>query len=834
MIIKNVMYLILLILQLWSLTVLASEQTQQSHNTLLTFKEAQPVSAKDLLSIQFDKELYAESQRFSDVAYWHKLTFPKISKESPEQRVHLGLSYYIISNLDFYLFHGNELQDHWMRGSQQTWNNNTEGYKGIWIPIELSQQEETTVLIRKQGDSPLLTPIEVFTDKEVTSQKEQKMLFWTIIICSLSVLLAHNIFVFILFRQSGYIYYLCINLSIIAALSIISGFARWIFPEEVSQWLTSNPFLMFGVGTWVLYKFSLTFLSEVNVPSKRSFIYKYGDVGFLFFLVLTLLLPEKVSAALFAAIEIFMFYSCTYWGVKAYSKGFLAVRFYLFSWLVLMLGSILNTFIFWKILPINIVTESILPLCSLLQLLGFAFAFADKTNYLEHKRQLQAITDPSTGQPNRTYYFEHLPHLIEKEFPDSPNLALIMIEITSHLKLNQAFGPAQADIALSDVVNRIHEKVMGMDGVLPLPLANKNTKYLIRTTIKNIVIISTTPGKLKGQIESLQQVLDHSIVVSKVDFRHHYKIGSALYPSQGEDFVKLYQNATIASNSVTYSSGTWAPFTSKLASNHIHQLKVITLLTDDIQNEKLYFDIQPQVNLSNNNIVGGEILLRWHNKALGQVSPGEFIPLAEQTGLIYKITYMVMEKVFHWAAVHSTELADQTLSINVSALDLCQEGFAAHARKLIKKYNLSAKQFTIEVTETSIFQSNDTVLNNVSQLHQTGFKLSIDDFGVGYSSMQNLVSLQTHELKIDQFFVMNLLDDTQKQTLCHNMINLSKELEITSVAEGIESAGILRLLENWNCQIGQGYFLHRPMSPEHYLDLLKEVDASLSPPINDA
>lgn len=820
--------------QLWSLTVLASDYVQQSNNTFLTFKETQPVSAKDLLSIPFDEELYTESQSFSDTAYWHKLIFPKISKESPEQQIHLGLSYYIISKLDFYLFHGDELQDHWIRGSQQTWNHNTEGYKGIWIPIELSQQEETTVLIRKQGHSPLLTPIEIFTDEEVTSQKEQKMLFWTIIICSLSVLLAHNIFVFILFRQSGYIYYLCINLSIFVALSIISGFDRWIFPEEVSQWLTRNPFFVFGIGAWVLYKFSLTFLSEVNVPSKQSFIYKYGDVGFLFFLVLTLLLPEKASASLFAVIEVFMFCSCSYWGIKAYSKGFLAARFYLFSWLVLMIGSLLNTLIFWKVLPINIMTESILPICNLLQLLGFAFAFADKSNYLEHKRQLQAITDSSTGQPNRTYYFEHLPNIIEKAFPHSPNLALIMIEITSHLKLNQAFGPAQADIALADVVNRIHKKVMVMDGILPLPLANKNTKYLIRSTIKNIVIISTTPDKLKSQIESLQQVLDHSIVVNKVDFRHHYKIGSALYPSQGDDLDKLYQNATIASNSVTYSSGTWAPFTNKLASNHIHQLKVITLLTDDIQNEKLYFDIQPQVDLNKNSIVGGEVLLRWHNKALGQVSPAEFIPLAEQTGLIYKLTYMVIEKVFQWASTHSIELTGQTLSINVSALDLWQEDFAAHASNLIKKYNLNAQQFTIEVTETSIFQNNDTVLNNVSQLHQAGFKLSIDDFGVGYSSMQNLVSLQTHELKIDQFFVMNLLSDKQKQTLCHNMINLSKELEITSVAEGIETEGILKLLQNWNCQIGQGYFLHRPMSPEHYLDLLKEADASLSPPINDA
>jgi len=178
--------------------------------------------------------------------------------------------------------------------------------------------------------------------------------------------------------------------------------------------MTKNLFMIFGIGAWMLYKFSLNFLKEVKIPAEESFVRRYGSLGFILFLITTQLFSEKVSASLFALIQIIMFITCTYWGLKAYSKGFLAARFYLFSWITLILGSILNTLIFWKILPINIMTESILPICSLLQLLGFAFAFADKANYLERKRQLEAITDSQTGLPNGTYYSEKLPALISK------------------------------------------------------------------------------------------------------------------------------------------------------------------------------------------------------------------------------------------------------------------------------------------------------------------------------------------------------------------------------------------------------------------------------------
>ncbi|WP_232728811.1 EAL domain-containing protein [Marinomonas sp. ef1] len=786
-----------------------------------TFKETQPISAKDVLSNgEFQQSIYEESQGFSESAYWHKLSFPKTTTPNMGQTIHLALNYYVIEHLDFYLFHGDQLQSQWKRGALESWKGDTKRYNGIWIPISLSNEQDTTLLVRKQGNSPLLTPFMLFDDTNAEAKKEEKLIFWTFIISSLVILLAHNVFVFILLRQPGFVYYLGLNIIIFIALSVVTGFSRWIFSEEISQWIIRNLFVIFGIGAWILFRFSIHFLKEVRIPSSQSLIRKYGDSIFIIFLLSTQLFSVKTAALLFACLEVFLFFICIYWGIKAYLKGFIAVRFYLFSWFFLIIGSILNTLIFWKILPINLFTESILPISSMLQLLGFAFAFADKSKQFERNRKLQALTDSSTNLPNRTYYFDKLPTLLASIAPHSPQLALVMIDISNYQTLNQAFGPAKADSVISEIIQSIHQQALRMEGVLSFPLPNKSINKVIRITATNIILISTTPDQIKQQILKIQRILDTPTLVNKIHFRHQYKIGSALYPTQGADLDKLYQNALIANHSVTYSSGNWAAFTDNLKSNHAHQLGLITQLTDDIEHEKLYFHIQPQVNLADRSIIGGEVLVRWYNKHLGQVSPAEFIPLAEQTGLIYKLTDMLLEKVFQWAFEHPAALSTQRLSINISALDLLQEDFANQVIEKLQNHHLSACKFTIEITETSIFQNNDIVHNNVRQLHHAGFKLAIDDFGVGYSSMQNLVALETDELKIDQFFVMNLLNDPQSQTLCRNMIDLCKALNIVSVAEGIESEEILQLLLQWQCQIGQGYHLYRPMSPNDYLKLL--------------
>ncbi|GGN34386.1 MULTISPECIES: EAL domain-containing protein [Marinomonas] len=827
------LFCLFILAQLSALNAFGSDSYTPS--VIPTFKEMAPISAEDaVLSDEFNDDLYAESQHFSENAYWHKLTFPKNIEQENTKTLYLTLSYYIIERLDFYVFHDDKLVAQWSRGALQDWGKDSRQYDGIWIPITLSNQHSTSLLIRKQGSHPLLTPIKLMDSSTATNQKAQKLIFWTFIISTLSILLIYNVFLFALLKQPGFIYYLGLNLIIFISLSTITGFNRWIFSQTFSQWITTNLFVVFGLGAWALFRFSIHFLKDIQIPAPDSLIKRYGDGLFVAFLLATQVFSVKTFALLFAFIEVLLFFMCIAWGLKAYNKGFTPVRFYLFSWFFLLTGSILNTLIFWKILPITPATEAIFPIACILQLLGFAFAFADKAKQMERDRRIQALTDLATHLPNRTYYFDKLPAQLEKQGLTNQKLALVMIDLTNHQTLSQAFGPAKADAAMCEIILKVHQQTMTMDGLLPFSLSNKNAMKIIRMTTKKIVFISTMPDRLKTQIQHIQDTLDHPTLVNKVHFRHQYKIGSALYPSQGTDLDKLYQHALIAKDSVTYSSGNWVPFTDNLKNNHAHQLRLITLLTEDIQHDVLYFDIQPQVDLSTNEITGGEVLIRWHNDHVGQVSPGEFIPLAEQTGLIYKLTDKLLESVFLWASQHPRALHTQRLSINISALDLLQDNFAKHTLDRLSKYQLAANKFTIEITETSIFQNNALVHHNVKQLHQAGFKLAIDDFGVGYSSMQNLVALETDELKIDRFFIMNLLDDTQSQILCRNMIDLSKALHITSVAEGIESEGILQLLKSWHCQVGQGYHLYRPMSPIDYLTLLDKTVPPLSTPINRA
>jgi diguanylate cyclase len=283
MISKLIFFCLFLVTQLWAQD--AANANMTTPNPIPTLKETEPRSAEEwLLNGLFDKELYAESQGFSESAYWHKITFPKNDTQEHEQQVYLTLSYYIIEQLDFYLFHDEQLKTHWKRGALQDWKTDTDQYEGIWIPITLSSQHDTSLLIRKQGNHPLLTPIILLKNQEASAQKKQKLIFWTFIISSLSILMIYNVFLFLLLKQSGFIYYLGLNFVILIALSAITGFNRWIFPEEISQWIIKNLFVIFGIGTWILFRFSIYFLQDAYIPNPSSLIRKYGDWIFIIFL----------------------------------------------------------------------------------------------------------------------------------------------------------------------------------------------------------------------------------------------------------------------------------------------------------------------------------------------------------------------------------------------------------------------------------------------------------------------------------------------------------------------------------------------------------------------
>ncbi|GAB3483614.1 EAL domain-containing protein [Marinomonas epiphytica] len=782
-----------------------------------TYLDTKQLPPEQALQEDFKTDLYTSSQGSSAYAYWHKLSFdPKDYGDN--HVIHLNLAYNVIEYLDFYTFQGKELKQHWQRGALQSWTKEG-GHgngNGIWIPIELSTEHTTTLLIRKQGEHQLLTPISLYDTHSANQAIHSEVFFWIIVITGMAVLLIHNLFVFGLLRNPGFGYYLALNALLFISVSSILGFSRWIFNEQFTQFLVANLFSVFALAAWSLYRFSLSFLAEMNIPKADCPIKRYGNWFFATYFIATFYLHTQTAGIIFAAIEICLFICCFYWGVKAYRKGFTAARFYLFSWLTLMIGSVLNTCIYWQILPVNLYTQAILPVASIIQLLGISFAFVDKARHIELSRQLQLHMDSSTQTPNRVYCFEQLGQLLADRY----NHALVMIDITNYAKLSQAFGPAKADKVMCDIIVRIHRQLIQIEDVLALPLANKQSAFIMRVSSTRVAFVSTNPRVLPDQIASLKKVLDLTTNVDKVYIRHQYNIGSAIYPSQGNTIDSLYQNALVACDLASANDMHWLTFTSDLKNAHAKQLNMVGLLTDDIEKGRLHFDIQPQVDLNTLQVVGGEVLMRWNSEQLGFVSPGLFIPLAEKTGLINKLTCFIINETFRWVSQHPQATYERSLSINISALDLLQPNFAVQVIEKMEQYEITPSSINIEITETTIFDDNENVRSNVKQLQVVGFKLSIDDFGSGYSSLQNLIHLQVQELKIDRYFVEKITSDPQGATLCRSMISLSRELNIQSVAEGIEKPEEVTLLKEWQCRIGQGFLFHRPISPDKYLELI--------------
>ena len=732
----------------------------------------------------FDKALYGPSQRFSDEVIWHRIDFP-----TPDEitTIDLQVSNHLIDELDFYLLQNGQHTQHWRRGANQAWQNHTSYYNGIWVRLTLQPEQQNSLYIRKHSRGPLLTPIQLYQGVETAHAKLSSTLFWTIALTSVLVLLAFNFIIFLQFRYAAFGYYLAFHCFVLLSLSMMMGASRWFFPEFIHHWLIETKVTLFVLAAWSLYRFTLGFLPQTNTKAPNK-AFHWVNWIFCVYLIISVVFSEKISAILFVIMQISMIIFCLRYGLKFYRKGFTAARFYLFAIIMLSIGSTINSMMYWNIIPFNDFTRAAFPFCSFLELLGFAIAFTDKAKQIELDTTLKIQTDSSTGLPNRYYYFDVLPLQLTKL--KHSDLALVMIEITSHTQLSQAYGPKQAEQATSTLIQNLDNSLSGMKSVLSLALPNNTNKKLIRISTNKVAFISLSKNELTQQIDYVQKFLDAPILIGHLDFHYQYNIGSALYSSQSSSLDSLYQNALIACNYIRGDIGTWQSFDQTLKQNYAHQLHLLTLLTQDLKNDCLYFEVQPQVCLTTRKVIGGEVLLRWKNKQLGMVSPGEFIPLAEQAGLICKLTDFIIFRVFKWAAQHPELLRERTLSINISALDMLNEGFAAKVIALQQYYQLPASQLVIEVTETSIFEDSHVVFDNVKRLHQAGFKLSIDDFGVGYSSMQNLIALQTNELKIDRFFVAQSLTDKNSAILCRNMIQLSSEM----VSPGVANDGLLAFL----------------------------------------
>jgi diguanylate cyclase (GGDEF)-like protein len=420
--------------------------------------------------------------------------------------------------------------------------------------------------------------------------------------------------------------------------------------------------------------------------------------------------------------------------------------------------------------------------------------------------------DSLTGLPNRYLLVDRLQQAISKSARSNENIALLYMDLDRFKIINDNFGHQNGDLLLKEVAKRLKDTRrdgdtvarLGGDEFVFLLEGLTHPKDAARTALRIIESFSQ-PFKFHEQTLHLST-----------------SIGISIFPDDGAAHEVLLKNADISMyHAKKRGPGNFSYFSDEMNQASLERLAIESNLRQAIENDELHLVYQPQRNLHENCFRNAEALLRWENPELGNVSPGVFIPIAEETGLIKKIDLWVISEVCKQLKRWNEQgVTDLTVAINVSAGHLISSTLFEHLKTEIIVNQLKAEQLEIEITEQVFIEQTERTIESLKAIKALGAKIAIDDFGTGYSSLQYIQDFPADTLKLDGMFIQNLKDDKASQGIVRSTIILAHSLGLEMVAECVEDAWQLEFLKDNGCDLIQGYIYSKPLPPDEFRDMI--------------
>ncbi|MGO3344827.1 MAG: EAL domain-containing protein [Marinomonas sp.] len=415
----------------------------------------------------------------------------------------------------------------------------------------------------------------------------------------------------------------------------------------------------------------------------------------------------------------------------------------------------------------------------------------------------QIEIDELTGLFSRYKIQVELDKLISHCQKKNMRLAAFFLDLDRFKTINDVFGHETGDWLLIKVAQRLRSifpegsiigRLGGDEFLALMVLDDQKDRVFLEKLCKEVII----------QVGQNYFMDDRPLNVG-------CSVGVALYPDYGLDAETLVKNADMAMyKAKTAGRATYYFYDDEMGQVLSRNMRIETRLRRALQNDTLQLHYQPKVDLETQKCVGMEALLRWEDSELGVVSPVEFIPVAEQTGIILTLGEWVIEQACkHIVAWQKEGIKVPPIAINCSAAQLKRANFLAHLLGLLNKYKLDPSVLELEVTESILIEDAEGCAELLRQVSQLGMKLAIDDFGTGYSSLSYLKDLPFDYVKIDQVFIRDLIEDSDHDALTRAIISLSHDLNLTVIAEGITRDDQLNRLRSYGCDIGQGYLFSR-------------------------
>jgi len=414
--------------------------------------------------------------------------------------------------------------------------------------------------------------------------------------------------------------------------------------------------------------------------------------------------------------------------------------------------------------------------------------------------EYRALHDPLTGLANRTMFEDEL----TKALANGGVASVMLLDLDRFKEVNDTLGHANGDRLLCEIARRLTSTLRSCDMVARLG----GDEFAI-------VLPGLTPtGAVQHAARTVASVLEEDVTIGDLQVAVAVSIGIASAPRDGEDAATLLQRADVAMYLAKSDQGGPVTYDAARDEYRPERLAMVSELHGAILAGEIEVHYQPQLELRSGRVLGVEALARWHHPVRGWVPPAEFVPVAETTGLIGRLTQHVLTEALTQAAAWRTAGRELRMSVNLSARDVLDQELPARVAEVLRSTGVDGSQVCLEITETSAVTDANRTAMVVERLATMGVTVSIDDFGTGYSSLVHLRLLRVQEVKIDRAFILGLNRDAldaEDQALVRAILDLGRALGLQVVAEGIEGPLAMERLAAMGCEIGQGYHFTRPM-----------------------
>jgi len=456
-----------------------------------------------------------------------------------------------------------------------------------------------------------------------------------------------------------------------------------------------------------------------------------------------------------------------------------------------------------------------LPVVSGLRLFTRALGAELELRHARTQGRSEGLRDPLTGLPNRLLFNDRLTSAIAEAQRGSEMFAVVFVDIDRFKTINDSLGHAVGDQVLIAVARRLKSNVRGTDTVARY--AGDEFTLILRHIVQRDDVLRIAEKIVRAMEVPLQLAdgLELSITAS---------LGLSFYPDDATDAERLLKQADVAMYSAKgMGRNNFQAYVAVSEESHRQRLALEAKLRQAERNGELRVFFQPQVDANSEDIVGMEALLRWEHPELGMISPGFFVPLAEDTGLILPIGEWVLtaacREARRWQQEYGLSLR---LGVNLSPLQLRQPGLVRMVEKVLHDIGLDARLLDLEVTESISVKEIPNLIETLNGLRELGCGISIDDFGTGQSSLDYIKRFPADRIKIDQAFVRNIGLDPDDEAIVRATLSMAHDLNCEVVAEGVETEQHFEFLRNEGCDVLQGFLFCRPLSVASFDNLLKE------------